>query len=125
MTTHSVLVGARTRGHQLSSFISAGSTNWGKNSLILRVPEHLAITSDATELKCFRDGGFEGNSVVLVLEDVDGVTDECVDELVQSLVAWTVAHPDEDLTVYWSLIGLSPARVLELTEKLMPLVVLG
>jgi len=123
MTTHSILIGARGRGH--IGTIEERALTREENYLVKNAVRSMEVKSSTTVFDFFEDGTLSSEPTVLLIEAIEDITNECVDELVEEFKAWTAANSELDLTVYWSLIGLAPYRVLELTEKLMPLVALG
>jgi len=123
MTTHSILIGARGRGH--IGTIEEMALTREENYLVKNAVRSMEVRSSTTIFDFFEDGALSSEPTVLLIEAIEDITDECVEELVEEFKTWTAAHAELDLTVYWSLIGLAPYRVLELTEKLMPLVALG
>jgi len=129
MTTHALIIGARGQG--LLNDIQEGALAKDSRLIARFASDALELTGKSSSFDFIENGSLEFNidavrrPTVVVIEDIDGITNEIVDELVETLVAWSGNHPELPVSFYWDLIGLAPERTLELTEKLLPLVMLG
>lgn len=132
MTTHKILIGARDR----ETVADIGEIASAKDARFVRkiAPDSLVLTGTTSNFNFLQisESGrvndirfYDGEPTLAVIEDIDGVTNEIVDELVATLLLWSGNNAEQRVTFYWDLTGLAPARILELTEKLLPLVMLG
>lgn len=124
MTTHALLIGARGRGHIERIREAAFAQN--ERFIPKYAPDSLVLTGKTTEFDFLKTSTIRpGVPTTVLIEGIDGVTNQCVEELVASVVAWSGNHPKLQVTFYWDIIGLAPERTVELVQKLLPLVMLG
>jgi len=122
MANHSILIGARP---SLFAALQDTAQFEGKRYSHIHIIEQLRITSSTTTLDLLTPGALSSFPTELVIEGLEGVTDESVGELVDELILWTRANRDLETTIYWDLVDLNPESIQRLTEKLLPLVQLG
>jgi len=124
MTTHALLIGARGRGH--IERIREAAFAKDERFVPHHAPNSLVLTGKTTEFDFLKVNTIRnGVPTTILIEDIDGVTNQCVEELVAEVVRWSGNNAELPVTFYWELIGLSPERTVELVEMLLPLVMLG
>jgi len=124
MTTHALLIGARGRGHIERIRESTFAQNERFVSKI--APNSLVLSGKTTEFDFLKANTIRnGVPTTVLIEDIDGVTNQCVEELVAEVLVWSTNNSELPVTFYWDIIGLAPERTVELIEKLLPLVMLG
>lgn len=124
MTTHALLIGARGRDHIVRLRGIAFTTE--ERFVSHYAPDSLVISGKTTEFDFLREDTLgDGEPTTVIIEGIDGVTNQCVDELVAEVVKWSGNNSELPVTFYWDIIGLNPERTVELVEKLLPLVMLG
>lgn len=123
MTTHSILIGARGRGH--IAMVQEAALASDQRYIVKLAVESIVLKPSTTIFDFFNSGELGSEPTVLLIEGIEDINNRSLDELIEELKSWTVYNPHIQTTIHWSLVGLQSWRVMELTEKLLPLVMLG